>query len=192
MMSPRPCVLTIPIVTRTPPRRRCFLRRHPRLPQNVVFSYPDVWVCLYDDYGCDEFELEEECVRSTNTTEGGETSAVFYPGGEYQQTFVGRPLITPTVWSMTFLAEKRLLVYPRCVCRGVCSKKSGFNSDLLSATLARHHPRHLWLTFPRRSNATCLRRCRMVGAWSSRRQRLPRFWGRSVIPRISSTTSSWM
>lgn len=52
---------------------------------------------MYNDYGCDEFALEGECVRSTNATEGGETDAVFYPGGEYEQRISGIPMITSTV-----------------------------------------------------------------------------------------------
>eukprot|EP00752_Nemacystus_decipiens_P016554 g14796.t1 len=70
---------------------------------NVVFRYPDVLACLYVDYGCDEFELEEDCVRSSNATEGGDSYAVFYPGGEYEQVIRGRPLITPSNgWCVEF------------------------------------------------------------------------------------------
>lgn len=72
---------------------------HPPAPvfQNVVFAYPDVWVCLYVNYGCDEWELEKECMRSSNATEGGETGAIFYPGGEYEQIIDGVGRVTPNV-----------------------------------------------------------------------------------------------
>ncbi|CAM9812689.1 unnamed protein product [Ectocarpus sp. 4 AP-2014] len=44
-----------------------------------VYKYPDLWICLYNNYGCDEWELEEECVDSAWMTEGGVPDAVFYP-----------------------------------------------------------------------------------------------------------------
>lgn len=47
--------------------------------QNVVYKYPDMWVCLYNNYGCDEWELEEECADSAWMTEGGAPYAAFYP-----------------------------------------------------------------------------------------------------------------
>eukprot|EP00903_Cladosiphon_okamuranus_P009902 g9404.t1 len=85
-------------------------RKHPSTAfevSNVVFAYPDVWVCLYDYYGCDEWELEEECVKSTNMTVAGDTSAVFFPGGEYEQTIYGRPKLTPSNgWCVEFEASK--------------------------------------------------------------------------------------
>lgn len=34
-------------------------------------------MCLYDFYGCDEQELEEGCIRSAQSTEGGQSSAVY-------------------------------------------------------------------------------------------------------------------
>ncbi|CBN78260.1 hypothetical protein Esi_0005_0114 [Ectocarpus siliculosus] len=46
---------------------------------NVVYKYPDLWICPYVNYGCDEWELEEECVDSAWMTEGGKPDAVFYP-----------------------------------------------------------------------------------------------------------------
>lgn len=65
--------------------------------QNTVYAYPDIWVCLYESYGCDQQELEPECVRSANQTQGGNSSAVFYPGGEYEQRVPGHGMLTPTV-----------------------------------------------------------------------------------------------
>ena len=56
-----------------------------RLVKNKVYAYPDMWVCLYNTYGCDTQDLEEECLDSSTTTEGGNASAVFYPGGDYEQ-----------------------------------------------------------------------------------------------------------
>ncbi|CAM9202476.1 unnamed protein product [Ectocarpus sp. 8 AP-2014] len=54
---------------------------------NTVFEYPDIWVCLYVNYGCDEWELENECMTSAaaNMTGWGNSSAVYYPDGEYEQ-----------------------------------------------------------------------------------------------------------
>ncbi|CBN75318.1 expressed unknown protein [Ectocarpus siliculosus] len=61
---------------------------------NNIYQYPDLWVCLYVNYGCDEMELQEECVNSSNATEGGETLAVFYPGGEYEQVIPGEQILS--------------------------------------------------------------------------------------------------
>lgn len=36
-------------------------------------------------------------MRSANATEGGETGAVFYPGGEYEQEITAIPRLTPNV-----------------------------------------------------------------------------------------------
>ncbi|CAN0229685.1 unnamed protein product [Ectocarpus sp. 12 AP-2014] len=85
-------------------------------PENTVYEYPDVWVCLYNNYGCDKWELEEECMRSANFTEGGNTTAVFYPGGEYEQVLPGVPRLTPnngwcqefkTSYITSFLGQER-------------------------------------------------------------------------------------
>lgn len=54
--------------------------------QNVVYKYPDIWVCPYEQYGCDNIELEEECVDSAWMTEGGVPDAVFYPREKLNHT----------------------------------------------------------------------------------------------------------
>lgn len=48
---------------------------HP--PQNDVYKYPDIYVCLYNFFGCDEMELEGDCMGSAQSTEGGRSTAVF-------------------------------------------------------------------------------------------------------------------
>ncbi|CAM9249798.1 unnamed protein product, partial [Ectocarpus sp. 8 AP-2014] len=56
---------------------------------NEVYKFPDLWICLFVNYGCDEWELEEECVDSAWMTEGGVPNAVFYPRvqlGQEQET----------------------------------------------------------------------------------------------------------
>lgn len=47
--------------------------------QNVVYKYPDFWVCPYAQYGCDPSVPQEECVDSAWVTEGGAPDAIFYP-----------------------------------------------------------------------------------------------------------------
>lgn len=54
-------------------------------PQNNVYKYPDIYVCLYNFYGCDNQELEEDCVRSAQITEGGNSTAVFNQNGDDEQ-----------------------------------------------------------------------------------------------------------
>lgn len=49
------------------------------LPQNTIYDYPDIWVCLYDSYGCDAIEREEGCANSSMLMEGKTPTAVFYP-----------------------------------------------------------------------------------------------------------------
>ena len=47
-----------------------------------MYEYPDVWVCLFDTYGCDEQGLEEECANSSSLIEGLAPTAVFYPNDD--------------------------------------------------------------------------------------------------------------
>eukprot|EP00903_Cladosiphon_okamuranus_P005847 g5787.t1 len=46
---------------------------------NVVYKYPDLWICPYKQYGCDNQDLEPSCVDSAWATEGGPPDAAFYP-----------------------------------------------------------------------------------------------------------------
>eukprot|EP00904_Undaria_pinnatifida_P008146 jgi/Undpi1/4461/HiC_scaffold_17.g07815.m1 len=50
--------------------------------EDEVYEYPDVWVCLFDTYGCDEQGLEEECANSSSLIEGLAPTAVFYPNDD--------------------------------------------------------------------------------------------------------------
>ena len=63
--------------------------------KNTVYTYPDVWVCMYDTYGCDD--LEKMCIDSSSSTEGGNTGAVFHPGGEYEQQILVAGILTHSV-----------------------------------------------------------------------------------------------
>ena len=72
--------------------------------KNKVYAYPDMWVCLYDTYGCDRRDLEEECLDSSTTTEGGNANAVFYPGGDYEQA-------VPVVGKLTKKETQRVVRY---------------------------------------------------------------------------------
>ena len=64
-----------------------------------MYTYPDMWVCPYNDYGCDSRPLEIECVGSSNLTDAGAAIATFYPNGTYQQDVEGVGKFTPTVSS---------------------------------------------------------------------------------------------
>ncbi|CAN0063176.1 unnamed protein product, partial [Ectocarpus fasciculatus] len=46
---------------------------------NEVYKYPDLWVCPYNQYGCDDTSLEMGCVNSAWETEAGVPNAIFYP-----------------------------------------------------------------------------------------------------------------
>lgn len=48
--------------------------------QKDAYKYPEVYVCLYEFYGCDLQEDEDDCVYSSSTTQGGPTTATFNPG----------------------------------------------------------------------------------------------------------------
>eukprot|EP00752_Nemacystus_decipiens_P013067 g11557.t1 len=54
---------------------------------DVVYTYPDLWICLYADYGCDDFFLQQQCLDSAWMTEGGEPYAAFYPRIKANKTF---------------------------------------------------------------------------------------------------------
>lgn len=56
--------------------------------KNTVYAYSDVWVCLYESFGCDTQGQEEEYLESSTMTEGGNPSAVFIPGGEHEQEWL--------------------------------------------------------------------------------------------------------
>ena len=47
--------------------------------QNEGYQYPDVMVCPYKGFGCDQQKDEGNCVYSSNTTHG-ETKGTFNPG----------------------------------------------------------------------------------------------------------------
>lgn len=51
----------------------------PAFEQNDLYEYPDVYVCLYNFFGCDSLDLEEQCIGTVHSTEGGETKAFFNP-----------------------------------------------------------------------------------------------------------------
>jgi len=53
---------------------------------------------------CDRRDLEEECLDSSTTTEGGNASAVFYPGGDYEQE-------VPVVGKLTEKVTQRVVRY---------------------------------------------------------------------------------
>lgn len=70
--------------------------------QNVVYDYPDIWVCLYSTYGCDLEKREEGCANSSSLIEGRAPTVVFYPNtsdqlGDRRQEIVGYSKLTDTV-----------------------------------------------------------------------------------------------
>ena len=78
--------------------------------QNKVYRYPDTWVCLYNTYGCDEMEREERCMNSSTQTDGGNTTAVFFPGGEYEQEISAVEKLTKSVSTPTHLDPRVLIL----------------------------------------------------------------------------------
>ena len=69
--------------------------------QNDLYKCPDIYVCLYNFYGCDQMELEPDCMYSYNQTEGARTKATFNPGGEKEQDIATNGFLTDLVrqWS---------------------------------------------------------------------------------------------
>ncbi|CAN0113861.1 unnamed protein product, partial [Ascophyllum nodosum] len=61
---------------------------------NDLYKYPDIYVCLYNFYGCDQMELEPDCMYSYNQTEGARTKATFNPGGEKEQDIATNGFLT--------------------------------------------------------------------------------------------------
>lgn len=55
------------------------------LPQNDAYKYPDIYVCTYNFYGCDDDSLLENCTRSAHSTEGGNSTAIFNKDGDDRQ-----------------------------------------------------------------------------------------------------------
>eukprot|EP00904_Undaria_pinnatifida_P008150 jgi/Undpi1/4465/HiC_scaffold_17.g07819.m1 len=63
-----------------------------------------MWVCPYNNYGCDSKDLEEKCVGSSNSTDAGAAIATFFPGGDYHQEVEGVGKETPSQkgWCVEF------------------------------------------------------------------------------------------
>lgn len=79
----------------------CFMQQ-----QDDIYEYPDLWVCLYDTYGCDAYEYEEQCVSSIFDTEGGSTTAVYRPGDPYESTINFTFELTEKVtWTSVFTVK---------------------------------------------------------------------------------------
>lgn len=68
--------------------------------QDDLYKYPDVYVCLYDFFGCDSLGLEEDCMSSANSTEGGLTTATFNPGQDNEQRIVTEAKLTDEVCAL--------------------------------------------------------------------------------------------
>lgn len=64
--------------------------------QNDAYSYPDVMVCMYEGYGCDQQEDEGDCAYSYNKTHGV-TQAKFNPGSDNEQDVSLQPGLTEEV-----------------------------------------------------------------------------------------------
>ena len=62
-----------------------------------------MWLCIYGTYGCDRIDLEEKCLDSATMTEGVDASAVFYPGGVFEQEILGVAKFTHSVSMQVFL-----------------------------------------------------------------------------------------
>ena len=71
------------------------------LRQNDLYKYPDIYVCLYNFYGCDTMGLEPDCMSSYNQTEGARTKATFHQGREKKLDIATNGLLTDLVrhWS---------------------------------------------------------------------------------------------
>lgn len=66
-------------------------------PQNGVYKYPDIYVCLYDFFGCDKMELEGDCMGSAQSTEGGRSTAVFNLNRDDEQELEVNAFLTEEV-----------------------------------------------------------------------------------------------
>ncbi|CAN0113795.1 unnamed protein product [Ascophyllum nodosum] len=70
---------------------------------NDLYKYPDIYVCLYNFYGCDTMGLEPDCMYSYNQTEGGRANATFNPGGDTEQDIATNALLTESKgWCVEF------------------------------------------------------------------------------------------
>ncbi|CAM9165602.1 unnamed protein product, partial [Hapterophycus canaliculatus] len=71
---------------------------------NQLYKYPDIDVCFYESYGCDDEDTAEECMDSAFGTAAGHTSAVFNPDGETKQEIVTRAMYTQD--PLSFLLQR--------------------------------------------------------------------------------------
>lgn len=124
------------------------------LMKNTVYAYPDVWVCLYDTFGCDTREQEEECRDSATMTEGGNASAVFYPGGEFEQEVPVVGMFTTDVSTLGVLVHA---CRARRVLASVCNRL--FQTMALAIESLPGETVILWMTVIRAPLREPLRAC---------------------------------
>lgn len=65
------CLCQCPRKHSMPPYGRMLL-------QDELYKFPDVYVCLYNFYGCDAQDQEEDCLYSALEVEGRNSSAEYY------------------------------------------------------------------------------------------------------------------
>ena len=63
-------------------------------------------MCLYDTYGCDKLEYEEQCISSILDTEGGPTRARYRPGDVNETLIKFTTNITDQVTEPAFSHDK--------------------------------------------------------------------------------------
>ena len=74
---------------------------------NEIYSYPDLWICTQESYGCDEYGYREKCTKSINDTEGGPTTARYRPGDKDELNIYFTAKLTE-VTEPTFSQDKLL------------------------------------------------------------------------------------
>lgn len=75
--------------------------------QNDVYRFPDLSLCQHDNYGCDDVDMKEECVASTNMTDGGVVAAVYHPDQDDEQHISTFYTVTDTVRTTYVLCAVR-------------------------------------------------------------------------------------
>eukprot|EP00904_Undaria_pinnatifida_P008136 jgi/Undpi1/4452/HiC_scaffold_17.g07806.m1 len=74
---------------------------------NTVYDYPDVWVCLFENSGCDGADLQKDCAASSTLMEERPATAVFYPNttlprDKRRKDIPGVTTLTDLGWCVVF------------------------------------------------------------------------------------------
>ncbi|CAN0463190.1 unnamed protein product, partial [Ascophyllum nodosum] len=156
---------------------------------NEIYSYPDLWICTQESYGCDEEDYIEQCTKSINDTEGGPTTARYRPGDKDELniyftanfTEVTEPTFSQDKLSCTTLSTAR----GWCVIFGTSAMKYHLGKERNMSDLIDYTSVHMyWYPGGSPNNSTtCIQE---TGGWTSHTEIVYAYLADSVSGGVSA------